>query len=335
MIDHGGASRLLHCVLPLLLAAALPVHSAIAAERAAGDGYPNRPIRIFVGQSAGGATDIVARGLGQKLNEAFGQPVVIDNRGGAAGSIAAAQVAKSPADGYTILIVPGSYAINPSLYRDLQFDPLKDLAAVTRIATGPYVLMTHPSLPVKTARELIALARSRPKELVYGSGGFGSSGHLAAELFSNLAGVQMNHVPYKGAGPALVDLLGGQLQLVFGSVVSSLPYHRSGRLRAVAVTSGQRIGMVPDIPTINESGLPGYEFNSWFGMLAPGATPKEVIAKLQTTVSAALRNPELRERFTREGSEPDGGPPEQFAIYLQSEIARWAKVIKSGGMKVE
>jgi tripartite-type tricarboxylate transporter receptor subunit TctC len=297
--------------------------------------YPARPIRALVGQSAGGATDIVARGLGQKLTDAFGQTIVVDNRGGAAGSIAAALVAKAAPDGYTILIVPGSYAINPSLYRDLQFDPLKDLAAVTLIATGPYVLMVHPSLPAKSARELIALAKAKPKELVYGSGGFGSSGHLAAELFSNLASVQMNHVPYKGAGPALVDLLGGQLQVVFGSVVSSLPYNRSGRLRALAVTSGQRIAMVPELPTIAESGLPGYEFNSWFGMLAPGATPRAIVTKLQTATATALRTPDLRERFTREGSEPVGSTPEQFAAYLQTEIARWEKVIKGGGMKVE
>jgi hypothetical protein len=313
-----------------VMATALPAQGADPAA-----GYPNRPIRFLVGQSAGGATDIVARGIAQKLNDALGQAMVVDNRGGAAGSIAAALVAKATPDGYTALVVPGSYAINPSLYRDLPFDPLKDLAAVTLIATGPYVLMLNPAVPAKSARELIALAKAKPKELVYGSGGFGSSGHLAAELFSNLAGVQMNHVPYKGAGPALVDLLGGQLQLVFGSVVSSLPYNRSGRLRALAVTSSQRISMVPELPTIAESGLPGYEFTSWFGMLAPGATPRPVILKLQLATAAALRTPDLRERFTREGSEPVGSSPEQFAAHLQREIARWEKVIKGGGMKVE
>jgi tripartite-type tricarboxylate transporter receptor subunit TctC len=326
-----GERRLL--ALPVafaVMATALPAQGADPAA-----GYPNRPIRFLVGQSAGGATDIVARGIAQKLNDALGHAMVVDNRGGAAGSIAAALVAKATPDGYTALVVPGSYAINPSLYRDLPFDPLKDLAAVTLIATGPYVLMLNPAVPAKSARELIALAKAKPKELVYGSGGFGSSGHLAAELFSNLAGVQMNHVPYKGAGPALVDLLGGQLQLVFGSVVSSLPYNRSGRLRALAVTSSQRISMVPELPTIAESGLPGYEFTSWFGMLAPGATPRPVILKLQLATAAALRTPDLRERFTREGSEPVGSSPEQFAAHLQREIARWEKVIKGGGMKVE
>jgi tripartite-type tricarboxylate transporter receptor subunit TctC len=302
---------------------------------AAAQDYPNRPIRVLVGQSAGGATDIVARGLAQKLNEALGQPIVVDNRGGAAGSIAAALVAKATADGYTVLIVPGSFAINPSLYPDLSFDPLTDLAAVTLIATAPYVLMLNPAVPAKSVRELIALAKAKPKDLVYGSGGFGSSGHLAAELFSTMAAVQMNHVPYKGAGPALVDLLGGQLQLVFGSVVSSLPYHRSGRLRALALTSGRRMSMAPELPTIAESGLAGYEFTSWFGMLAPAATPKTIIAKLQMAIAAALRAPDLRERYTREGSEPVGGPPAQFAAHLKTEIARWAAVIKGGGMKVE
>ena len=297
--------------------------------------YPNRPIRILVGQSAGGATDIVARGLGQKLNEALGQPVVIDNRGGAAGSIAAALVAKASPDGYTVLIVPGSFTINPSLYKNLPFDPQKDLAAVTLIATAPYVLMLHPAVPAKSVRELIALVKARPKEIVYGSGGFGSSGHLAAELFSSMAGLQMNHVPYKGAGPALVDLLGGQLQLVFGSVVSSLPYHRNGRLRALALTSSHRNPMAQDLPTIAESGLPGYEFSSWFGMLAPAATPRPVIATLQTATAAALRTPELSERLLREGSEPVGGPPEQFAAMVKADIAKWAVVVKQSGMKAE
>ena len=290
---------------------------------------------MLVGQSAGGATDIVARGLGQKLNEALGQPVVVDNRGGAAGSIAAALVAKAAPDGYTVLIVPGSFTINPSLYKDLPFDPQKDLAAVTLIATAPYMLVVHPSVPAKSVRELIALAKARPKEIVYGSGGIGSSGHLAAELFSTMAGLQLNHVPYKGAGPALVDLLGGQLQLVFGSVVSSLPYHRNGRLRALGVTSAKRMATAQDLPTIAESGVPGYEFTSWFGLLAPAATPKEIVGKLQQAIAAALRTPELSERLTREGSEPVGSPPDQFAAFVKAEIAKWAAVVKKSGMKPE
>ncbi len=314
---------------------ALLVASAPTPAADAPDVYPNRPIRVLVGQSAGGATDIVARGLGQKLSEALGQPVVIDNRGGAAGSIAAALVAKATPDGYTVLIVPGSFTINPSLYRDLPFDPQKDLAAVTLIATAPYVLMVHPAVAAKSTRELIALVKAKPKEIVYGSGGFGSSGHLAAELFSSMAALQMNHVPYKGAGPALVDLLGGQLQVVFGSVVSSLPYHRNGRLRALALTSAQRIAMAPELPTIAESGLPGYEFSSWFGLLAPAATPKPVIVKLQAATAAALRTPELNERLTREGSEPVGSAPEKFAAMVKADIAKWAAVVKRSGMKAE
>ena len=323
----------MNTVSPALVALMLASAYAVAADVAAD--YPNRPIRILVGQSAGGATDIVARGLGQKLNEALGQPVVIDNRGGAAGSIAAALVAKATPDGYTVLIVPGSFTINPSLYKDLPFDPQKDLTAVTLIATAPYVLMLHPAVPAKSVRELIALIKSKPKEIVYGSGGFGSSGHLAAELFSSMAALQMNHVPYKGAGPALVDLLGGQLQLVFGSVVASLPYHRNGRLRALALTSAQRIAMAPDLPTVAESGLPGYEFSSWFGMLAPAATPTAVIAKLQAATAAALRTPELSERLTREGSEPVGSAPAQFAAMVKADIAKWALVVKRSGMTAE
>ncbi len=319
-----GAIRL---VLVMASAQAFAAHSAAA--------YPERPIRLLVGQSAGGATDIVARALGQKLNESLGQPVVVDNRGGAAGSIAAALVAKAPPDGYTVLIVPGSFTINPSLYKDLPFDPQKDLAAVTLIATAPYVLVVQPALPVKSLRELLALAKAKPKEIVYGSAGFGSSGHLAAELFSTLAGVQMNHVPYKGAGPALVDLLGGQLQLVFGSVVASLPYQRNGRLSALGVTSAQRLALAPELPTIAEAGLPGYEFTSWFGLLAPVATPRTIVLKLQSAVAAVLRTPGLSERLAREGSEPVGSTPDQFAGFVKAEIAKWAAVVKRSGMRAE
>jgi tripartite-type tricarboxylate transporter receptor subunit TctC len=319
--------------LAIMVLFARAVTPATAADSVAV--YPERPIRMLVGQSAGGASDIVARGLAQKLNEALGQPVVVDNRGGAAGSIAAALVARAAPDGYTVLVVPGSFTINPSLYKNLPFDPQKDLAAVTLIATAPYVLMLNPALPAKSVGELIALAKAKPRELAYGSAGFGSSGHLAAELFSSMAGVQMNHVPYKGAGPALVDLLGGQLQLVFGSVVASLPYQRNGRLRALGVTSAQRLAMVPELPTIAEAGLPGYEFTSWFGLLAPAATPRPIVLKLQTAVAAALRTPELSERLTREGSEPVGSTPDQFAVFVKAETAKWAAVVKRSGMRAE
>ena len=306
---------------------------SIAADAAAG--YPSKAIRIFVGQSAGGATDIVARSLAQKLSESFGQAVVVDNRGGAAGSIAAALVAKSAPDGYTAAIAPSSYTINPSLYRQLPFDPAKDLAPVTLIASAPYILMVHPSLPAKTVKELIALAKARPKELVYGSGGVGSSGHLAVELFVGLAGITLTHVPYKGAGPALVDLLGGQLQLVFASVVSALPYTRTGKLRALAITATKRLTVAPELPTIAEAALPGYEFSSWFGMLVATGTPPAIVNKLQAETLKAVKAPDFAERLAREGSEGVASTPDQFAAVIKTEMAKWADVVKRSGMQPE
>lgn len=306
---------------------------SIAADSAAG--YPSKAIRIYVGQSAGGATDIVARSLAQKLSESMGQPVVVDNRGGAAGSIAAALVAKAPPDGYTLGIAPSSYTINPSLYRSLPFDPTKDLVGVTLIASAPYIQLVHPSLPAKTTKELIALAKSRPKEIVYGSGGFGSSGHLAVELFVGMAGITLTHVPYKGAGPALVDLLGGQLQMVFASVVSGLPYTRTGKLRALAVTATKRLTVAPELPTIAESALPGYEFSSWFGMLVAAGTPPAIINKLQAETLKAIKAPDFAERLAREGSEGVASSPEQFAVVIKAEMAKWADVVKRSGMQPE
>ena len=307
--------------------------AAFAADSAAG--YPNKPIRILVGQSPGGATDLVARALAHKLSESLAQTIVVDNRSGAAGSIAAALVAKSAPDGYTALIVPSSYTINPSLYRQLPFNPAKDLAPVTLIASAPYILMVHPSLPARTVQELIALAKARPKDLVYGSGGVGSSGHLAVELFCTMAGIQLTHVPYKGAGPALVDLLGGQLQLIFASVVSGLPYTRNGKLRALAITATKRLAVAPELPTIAESGVPGYEFSSWFGMLLPAGTPPAIVAKLQAETAKALKQPDLSERLAREGSEPVASTPQQFAVFLKAEMTKWAGVAKSSGMQPE
>jgi tripartite-type tricarboxylate transporter receptor subunit TctC len=309
--------------------------SSFAADRGAAADYPNKPIRVIVGQAPGGATDIVGRALAQKLTASFGQSVVIDNRSGAAGSIGAALAAKSAADGYTALIVSSTYSINPSLYRQLPFDPNKDLQPVTLIAASPFLLMVHPSVPARTTPELIAVAKARPKELTYGSGGKGSSGNLAAELFSGMAGVELTHVPYKGAGPAFIDLLGGQLQLIFGSIVSGMPYAKSGKLRALAITTIKRSTVMPDLPTIAESGLPGYEFSSWYGLLVPTGTPRQIIAKLNAETVKALMLPDLSARLSNEGCEPVGSTAEQFAAYLRSEMARWAQVVKSSGMRVE
>lgn len=306
---------------------------SLSQDSGAARDYPTKPVRVIVGQAPGGATDIVARSLAVKLGESFRQSVVIDNRAGAAGSIASAIVARSAPDGYTALIVSSTYTINPSLYKNLPFDPVKDLQPVTLIASSPFLLMVHPSVPARTTKDLIVLAKVKP--LTYGSGGVGSSGHLAAELFSSMAGIELTHVPYKGAGPALIDALGGQVNVILSSIVSAMPYAKSGKLRALAITTRVRSGAFPDLPTIAESALPGYDFSSWYGLLVPTGTSKQIVGKLYTQTAQALRTPDLQARLSSEGCEPVGSTPGQFAAYLKLEMTRWAKVAKASGMHAE
>ena len=300
---------------------------------AAAQGYPSKPIRVIVGQAPGGATDIVSRALAQKLTDGLGQTVVIDNRSGAAGSIGSAIAASAPPDGYTALIVSSTYTINPSLYKKLPFDPIRDLQPVTLIASSPFLLMVHPSIAAKTPRELIALAKTR--KLTFGSGGIGSSGHLAAELFSSMAGIELTHVPYKGAGPALIDTLGGQVNLIMSSIVSGMPYAKAGRLRALAITTRTRSPAVPELPTISESALPGYDFSSWYGLMVPAGTPQPVIGRLHDETVKALKLPDLQQRLASEGCDAVGSTPEQLGAYIRTEMARWAKVVKASGMQAE
>ncbi len=300
---------------------------------AAAQGYPSKPIRVIVGQAPGGATDIVSRALAQKLTDGLGQTVVIDNRSGAAGSIGSAIAASAPPDGYTALIVSSTYTINPSLYKKLPFDPVRDLQPVTLIASSPFLLMVHPSIAAKTPRELIALAKTR--KLTFGSGGIGSSGHLAAELFSSMAGIELTHVPYKGAGPALIDTLGGQVNLIMSSIVSGMPYAKAGRLRALAITTRTRSPALPELPTISESALPGYDFSSWYGLMVPAGTPQPVIGRLHDETVKALKLPDLQQRLASEGCDAVGSTPEQLAAYIKTEMARWAKVVKASGMQAE
>jgi len=300
---------------------------------AAAQGYPSKPIRVIVGQAPGGATDIVSRALAQKLTDGLGQTVVIDNRSGAAGSIGSAIAASAPPDGYTALIVSSTYTINPSLYKKLPFDPIRDLQPVTLIASSPFLLMVHPSIAAKTPRELIALAKTR--KLTFASGGIGSSGHLAAELFSSMAGIELTHVPYKGAGPALIDTLGGQVNLIMSSIVSGMPYAKAGRLRALAITTRTRSPALPELPTISESALPGYDFSSWYGLMVPAGTPQPVIGRLHDETVKALKLPDLQQRLASEGCDAVGSTPEQLAAYIKTEMARWAKVVKASGMQAE
>ncbi len=295
--------------------------------------YPNRAVRLIVPFAAGGSTDIIGRTVGQKLNEMWGQPVLVDNRPGGSTVIGTDAVAKAAPDGYTLLITPAPFTIVPSLIAKLPYDPARDFEPITLINTTPLVIVVHPGVPAKSIKELIALAKSRPGTLNYGSSGAGGSNHLAGELFNAMAGVKMVHIPYKGNAPALADLVGGHVDAVFNGLTSAMPLIKSGRLRALAVTSLARAGALPDMPTLDELGLWGFQAVAWNGLTAPARTPKEVIARLNADVIKVVRSAELAERLKAEGSDPVGNSPAQYAAFLRDEIAKWAKVIKQAGIK--
>jgi tripartite-type tricarboxylate transporter receptor subunit TctC len=298
--------------------------------------YPAKPIRYVVPFPAGGPLDIVARAIGQELNRSWGQPVIVDNRPGAGGNIGAELVAKSPPDGYTILMgAVSTHAINPTLYTRVAYDPIKDFAPITLITSVPNVLVVHPSVPAKTVSELIAVAKAKPGQLNFASGSTGSAGHLAGELFKTMAGVDMVHVPYKGAAPAVVDLIAGHVSLMFDNMSSALPTIKSGRVRAIAVTTLKRSPMLPQLPTISEAGLRGFDVSTWFGVFAPGGTPPDIVSKLNTEIVRILSTAEMKERLAQLGAEPAGGKPEEFAAFIRSEIPKYAKVIRASGAKAD
>jgi tripartite-type tricarboxylate transporter receptor subunit TctC len=316
----------------LLLAALLASLPGAALAQA----YPSRPIRFVVPYPAGGPLDTIARLLGQKVSESVKQPVVVDNKPGAGGNIGADLVAKSPADGYTILMgAVATHAINPTLYARIPYDPVRDFAAITQVASTPNVLVVNSALPVSNVRELIAHARANPGKLNFGSGSTGSAGHLAGELFKSLAGVEMTHIPYKGAAPAMQDLVGGQVQLMFDNLASSLTQVRAGRVRALAVTTARRTSLAPELPTIAESGLAGFDISTWFGVFAPAGTPRETIARLHDEFTRALAAPDVRERMINLGAEPVGNNPAEFAAYIRAEADKYARVIKASGAKAD
>jgi tripartite-type tricarboxylate transporter receptor subunit TctC len=298
--------------------------------------YPTKPIRFVVGFTAGGASDITSRIIGQKLTEHLGQPVIIDNRAGASGTIAGGIVAKAPADGYTLLSGATSIlAINPAIYAKLDYDPLRDFVPVSQTVSMPQLLVVHPSVKATTLKELIALAKAKPGELNYSSSGTGSSSHLAMELLKYMTGINVVHVPFKGSGQAMPNLLAGQVQLVFDPMPSSLPHVKSGRLRAIAISTATRSPAVPELPTVAESGVPGYESSLWYGVLLPAHTAPATVARLNQTINAILRETDVGERFAGLGADPRGGTSAEFRQYISAEVIKWGKVIKAVGIRAD
>jgi tripartite-type tricarboxylate transporter receptor subunit TctC len=301
---------------------------------AAAQNYPNKPIRILIPSTPGGSVDTMARTVGPKLTEKWGQQVIVDNRPGAGGTIAAKLTADAPPDGYTLIMgTVAAFATNVSLRKHLPYDPIKDFAPITLVATQNLMLLIHPSIPAKSVKELVALARRQPGELSFASAGNGTGGHLSGELFKMLAKIDMLHIPYKGVAPALIDVISGQVSMTFASIHSGYPHYKSGKLRALAVTGRDRSRAVPNLPTMIEAGVKGYESSTWYGLLAPAATPQDIVAKLNTEIVAILKNPEMNERLSRIGADPVGNSSAEFRKFIQSEIEKWRRVIRAAGIK--
>jgi tripartite-type tricarboxylate transporter receptor subunit TctC len=319
--------------LRMCLAAALALFpSALPAFAQA---YPKGPVRVIVPFPAGGGVDAAGRILVQRLAESFGKPFVIENRGGANGNIGTEVAAKSPSDGTTLLFTGAGFVTNPSLYQSVPYDPLRDFEPISLMALGPNVLVVHPSLPVKSVRELIALAKSRPGRIGFAGSGSGSTPHLAGELFNVMAEVQLVHVPYRGSGPAMIGLLAGDAPVMFLPAINAGGHVAAGRLRAIAVTSRERLQAMPDLPTVSEGGLPGYESSQWYGLLAPAGTQPEVLDLLNAQVANIMRSSDMKTRMTNDGLVPIGGSREHFAAHIRSEIEKWAKVISASGARVD
>ncbi|MEH3085715.1 MAG: tripartite tricarboxylate transporter substrate binding protein [Xylophilus ampelinus] len=305
------------------------------AARAQSAGWPDRPVRWVVPFPPGGAMDVIARTLGERATRALGQPFVIENRPGAGGNIGAEAVARSPNDGYTIMITSIGMATNKALYPRLGYDPVKDFAPVSLLAVVPNVLVVRADSPARTVQDVVAMARRAPGKLSYASAGNGTSIHLAGEVFASSAGIDILHVPYKGSGPAVTDLLGGQVDMMFDSITSAGPHIQSGKLRALGVTTARRSAALPDVPTIAEAGVPGYDVSPWFAVFAPAGTPEPVVAKLQATLAEAMRQPEIRSRLAGVGAEPIGSTPAQLAQHLRQEVPRWGKLVAERGIRMD
>ena len=322
--------KMLACFAGLLLTASLP-----AQTQAPASAYPVKPVKVIVPYPPGGPTDIVARVVFQQVSDSTGQQFIVENRAGAGGNIGAEAVARAPADGYTLVVATTAHAINMSLFKNLNYDVLKDFAPVTLLTQGPLVLVASPAFPVASVRELIALAKAKPNTLNFASSGNGQSTHLSGELFNTMAGIKLAHVPYKGSAPALTDVIGGQVPLMFDTMLSAMPFVRAGKLKALAVTSAQRSPAAPDLPTVAESGLPGYEVVAWNGLLAPAGTPKAVIDRLSEELAKAMSVATVREKFGVQGFGASWNTPEQFGSFLRSEVAKWAKTVKASGATLD
>ncbi|MFN9489250.1 MAG: tripartite tricarboxylate transporter substrate binding protein [Betaproteobacteria bacterium] len=312
----------------------LAIWALLLPGAAAAQTYPVKTVRMVVGFPPGGPTDMLARIVAQKLGESWGQQVIVDNRAGASGMIGAELVARAAPEGYTLLMVPVTFAVTPSLFSKMNYDSERDFAAVAQVAAAPFILVVHPTLPVKSVKELVALARARPGQLNYASASTGGMPHLAGELFNLMAGVKMVHVPYKGAAPATTDLLAGQVQLMVNHMLSAMPQVKAGRLRALAVTSTRRSNALPELPAIAET-LPGYEASGWYGLLAPAATPREAVARINSETSRIMKLPEVAQRLAGDGVEAVGTTPGQFAAYLRAEIEKWGRIVKTAGIKAD
>jgi tripartite-type tricarboxylate transporter receptor subunit TctC len=319
-----------------LALAATVAAGSFTALPAAAQAYPTKPVTIVVPFAAGGTTDILARVIGDALKKELGQPVVIDNRAGAGGNIGGALAAKAAPDGHTLFMgTVGTHAINAALYKKMPFDPVKDFAPLTRVAMVPNLLVANPARPYKNVKELIAHAKAKPGSVTFGSSGNGSSIHLSGELFNTLAKVDMIHVPYKGSAPAVTDLIGGQIDIMFDNMPSAIQHVRNGRLKALAVTTAKRSPELPDVPTIAEAGVPGYEATSWFGMFAPADTPAPVVTRLNTALVKVLADPQVKKKLAEQGAEPYSEKPEQFAEFIRKESAKWSQVVKAAGATVD
>lgn len=320
--------------LALFLASAFLITPATHAQAQA-TRYPVKPIRMVVGYPAGGPSDILGRLVAQKLTDAFGQQSIVDNRPGASGNIGAEHVAKSAPDGYTLLLIPATLAVNPSIYKKVPYDPLRDFTMVSLVAEGPFILVVHPSLPVRNVQELIALARKRPGELNYASASLGGLPHLSGELLKTMTGIRMNHIPYKGAAPATIDVVAGHVSIMFNNMLSAVPHIKSNRLRPLGVTTRKRSSALPDVPTIEESGVKGYEVAGWYGVLAPAGLNPELLTRLNAEINRGMRQPDVVQRLAAEGMDAVSSTPEDFTKRMQRELVKWAAVVKSAGITSE